>query len=44
MRAFFKGLIVPVATYAVLRGGEAVVSVIRKKRKENADDNQGDDK
>lgn len=31
MKALLKSLVIPVATYSVLRGGEALVSVIAKR-------------
>lgn len=37
MKEFFKSLIVPVATYGVLRGGEALVNVIRNRKKNDGE-------
>lgn len=33
MKEFLKSLIVPVATYGILRGGEAIISGVRSYRK-----------
>lgn len=38
MKEFAKMLIVPVVTYGVLRGGEAIISGIRSWRKKKKDE------